>query len=141
MSAPSVSVSPHLPAVASDIVVDGAALRAADLMARFGHLDGVELLRALFKEMPGQIALVSSFGAESAVLLAMAAEVDPAVPVIFLDTGKLFGETLTYRDKLSKYLGLTNVQTFKPDPATEAEFDKPGTLWRDNPDACCAFPK
>jgi sulfate adenylyltransferase subunit 2 len=125
----------------SEIVVDSAALRAADLMARYGHLDGVELLRALFAEMPGQIALVSSFGAESAVLLAMAAEVDPAVPVVFLDTGKLFGETLSYRNKLSKFLGLTNVQTFKPDPAAEAELDKPGTLWRDNPDACCHFRK
>jgi sulfate adenylyltransferase subunit 2 len=125
----------------SEIVVDHAALRAADLMSRLGHLDGVELLRAVFKEMPGQIALVSSFGAESAVLLAMAAEVDPGVPVVFLDTGKLFGETLTYRDKLSKHLGLTNVITVKPDPAAEAELDKPGTLWRDNPDACCHFRK
>ena len=75
--------------------------KAADLEARYGDLDGLALLRAmLVDEMPGQIALVSSFGAESAVLLAMAAEIDPAVPVIFLDTGKLFGETLTYRDKL-----------------------------------------
>src|ERR1700742_696358 len=132
MTAPLVSAETNTP-VESEIVVDDAALRAADLMSRFGDLDGVELLRALFKEMPGQIALVSSFGAESAVLLAMAAEVDPAVPVVFLDTGKLFGETITYRDKLSKFLGLTNVQTFHPDAAAEAEHDKAGTLWRDNP--------
>jgi len=141
MSAPLALAELDSAPVPSEIVVDDAGLRAADLMARYGHLDGVELLRALFTEMPGQIALVSSFGAESAVLLAMAAEVDPAVPVIFLDTGKLFGETLTYRDKLSKFLGLTNVQTFKPDPIAEAELDKPGTLWRDNPDACCHFRK
>jgi phosphoadenosine phosphosulfate reductase len=77
---------------------------------------------------------VSSFGAESAVLLAMAAEIDPAVPVVFLDTGKLFGETITYRDKLVRTLGLTNVQTFiAPIRGHEAEQDKPGTLWRDNP--------
>jgi len=128
MSAPLALAELDSAPVTSEIVVDDAGLRAADLMARYGHLDGVELLRALFAEMPGQIALVSSFGAESAVLLAMAAEVDPAVPVIFLDTGKLFGETITYRDKLSKFLGLTNVQTFKPDPVAEAELDKPGTL-------------
>jgi sulfate adenylyltransferase subunit 2 len=140
MTAQLVSAEPDSP-VTSEIVVDDAALRAADLMSRYGDLEGVALLRALFKEMPGQIALVSSFGAESAVLLAMAAEVDPAVPVVFLDTGKLFGETLTYRDKLSKFLGLTNVQTYKPDPVAEAELDKPGTLWRDNPDACCHFRK
>jgi sulfate adenylyltransferase subunit 2 len=117
-------------------------IRASDLNARHGHLDGLELLRAiLIDEMPGQIALVSSFGAESAVLLAMAAEIDPAVPVIFLDTGKLFGETLSYRDKLVRTLGLTNVQTFRPDPAVEGKVDQPGTLWRDNPDACCALRK
>jgi sulfate adenylyltransferase subunit 2 len=128
--------------VTSDIVVDGAALRVADLTARYGDLDGLELLRVLLtQEMPGQIALVSSFGAESAVLLAMAAEVDPNVPVIFIDTGKLFGETRTYRDKLVKFLGLTNVQTYGPDAGAEAALDKAGTLWRDNNDACCAFRK
>ena len=141
MTAPLASAASDTAAVTSEIVVDGGTLRAADLMSRYGHLDGVALLRALFKELPGQIALVSSFGAESAVLLAMAAEVDPAVPVIFLDTGKLFSETITYRDRLSRHLGLTNVQTFKPDPVAEAELDKPGTLWRDNPDACCHFRK
>ncbi len=89
----------------SDIVVDAGALRAADLNTRYGNLDGVALLRVLLTgELKGQIALVSSFGAESAVLLAMAAEIDPAVPVVFLDTGKLFGETITYRDKLVRTL-------------------------------------
>ena len=142
MSAP-LTIASHVPVtVTSDIVVDDAALRAADLTARYGHLDGLELLRVLLtQEMPGQIALVSSFGAESAVLLAMAAEIDPAVPVIFLDTGKLFGETIAYRNRLTRVLGLTNVQTFKPDPVAELEQDKPGSLWRDNPDACCAFRK
>src|ERR1700722_11382252 len=141
MSASPVAISPDITAVTSDIVVDDAALRAADLTARFGHLDGVALLRALFAEMPGQIALVSSFGAESAVLLAMAAEVDPAVPVIFLDTGKLFGETITYRDRLIRTLGPTTVRPAGPDPAAEAAQDMPGTLWRDNPAACCVFRK
>ncbi len=126
----------------SEIAVDEAGLRAADLKARYGHLDGLELLRVLLKdELPGRTALVSSFGAESAVLLAMAAEIDPAVPVIFLDTGKLFGETRTYRDKLAKTLGLTNILTFHPDPDAEAAQDAKGTLWRDNPDACCNFRK
>lgn len=142
MSAPLPASSSEFPIVTSDIIVDDAALRAADLMARYGHLDGVELLRVLLKEeLPGQIALVSSFGAESAVLLAMAAEVEPNVPVIFIDTGKLFGETRTYRDKLTKFLGLTNVQTYGPDTAAEEALDKAGTLWRDNNDACCGFRK
>ncbi len=142
MSAPPTIAPIDSAPVTSDIIVDDAALRAGDLIARFGHLDGIELLRVLLtQELPGQIALVSSFGAESAVLLAMAAEVDPAVPIIFLDTGKLFGETITYRDKLIRTLGLTNVQTFKPLPEAEARLDAAGTLWRDNNDACCAFRK
>ena len=128
--------------IVSEIVVDDAEALAADLIGRLGHLDGVALLRAiLVDEMPGRIALVSSFGAESAVLLAMAAEVDPAVPVVFLDTGKLFPETLRYRDKLIEQLGLANVQTYRPDPGTEASQDSAGALWRDDPDACCELRK
>ena len=46
-----------------------------------------------------RLAVVSSFGAESAVLLALIAEIDRGVPILFLDTGKLFGETLRYRDR------------------------------------------
>jgi phosphoadenosine phosphosulfate reductase len=126
----------------TSISLNDAAFYAADLTARYGHIDGLDLLRVMLtQELPRQIALVSSFGAESAVLLAMAAEIDPGAPVIFLDTGKLFGETLTYRGKLIATLGLTNVQTFKPDPAVEAERDAKGALWRNNPDACCALRK
>ena len=128
--------------VTSQVRIEDVALHAADLNQLYGHLDGVALMRVMLEEqLPGRIALVSSFGAESAVLLAMAAEVDPAVPVIFLDTGKLFGETLTYRDRTIKALGLTNVQTIRPDRAREEAEDKAGVLWRDNPDACCALRK
>jgi sulfate adenylyltransferase subunit 2 len=142
MTADSISLSDLSQADAAPIEVDAASIRAADLIARFGHLEGSALLRALLTgELRGQLALVSSFGAESAVLLAMAAEIDPAIPVIFLDSGKLFGETLTYRSKLIRTLGLTNVQTYKPDPEAEVAQDKAGVLWRDNPDACCALRK
>jgi phosphoadenosine phosphosulfate reductase len=55
------------------------------------------LLRALIQnEFCGRLAVVSSFGAESAVLLALIAEIDRGVPILFLDTGKLFGETLRF---------------------------------------------
>ena len=84
------------------------AVGAAELTARYGRLDGAALLGALVHEQfPGRIAVVSSFGTESAVLLAMAAEADPSFPVFFINTGKLFGETLRYRDRLVATLGLT----------------------------------
>ncbi|HEY0838418.1 MAG TPA: phosphoadenylyl-sulfate reductase [Azospirillum sp.] len=114
----------------------------AALAERYGRLDGAELLNAVMREaFAGRIALVSSFGAESAVLLALAAEVDPAVPVVFINTGKLFGETLRYRDQLVKALGLTDVRTIGPDPADVAEADGDSLLWQRAPDACCHLRK
>lgn len=116
--------------------------RAADLRARYHGLTGQALLEPLIKwEFPGQIAQVSSFGTEAAVLLALVAEVDPSVPVVFLETGKHFGETLRYRDKLIAQLGLTDVRSVTPDAAEVAERDPDGMLFQRAPDACCYIRK
>src|SRR5215468_6074818 len=116
--------------------------RFRELTDRYGKLDGADLLRPfLEREFPGRIALVSSFGAEAAVLLQMVAEIDRHVPVIFLDSGKLFGETLRYRDLLVKRLGLTDLRVIKPEPAAIAMGDPEGVLWDSDPDACCAIRK
>lgn len=115
---------------------------AADLAARYGHLHGADLLHPLLTgDLKGRIALVSSFGTESAVLLHMVAGIDPGVPVIFIDTGKLFGETLRYRDRLVALLGLTDLRSPGPDPAEEAREDADGGLWLRDPGACCALRK
>ncbi|MBL8570666.1 MAG: phosphoadenylyl-sulfate reductase [Phreatobacter sp.] len=96
---------------------------------------------ALSHLFAGRIALVSSFGAESAVLLHMAAEVDRHVPVIFVDTGRHFRETLGYRDALVTRLGLTDVRSVGPS-ADEARVRDPWlALAEQNPDACCGFRK
>ncbi|WP_247887428.1 phosphoadenylyl-sulfate reductase [Azospirillum sp. SYSU D00513] len=111
-------------------------------MASYGHLEGATLLHAMARDVfPGRIALVSSFGAESAVLLALAAEADPSFPVIFVNTGKLFGETLRYRDQLVKRLGLTDVRTVGPTADDIAAGDRDGMLFNSNPDACCHIRK
>ncbi|MGI9415260.1 MAG: phosphoadenosine phosphosulfate reductase family protein, partial [Hyphomicrobiales bacterium] len=82
---------------------------------RYGALDGPDLLRPLIREaFANRIALVSSFGIESAVLLHMVSAVAPETPVIFLDTNKLFGETLDHRNDLIARLGLTDVRTVRP---------------------------
>jgi phosphoadenosine phosphosulfate reductase len=99
------------------------------------------LAEALRKRFPGRIALVSSFGTESAVLLHMIAAIDPATPVVFLDTGKLFPQTLAYREALVARLGLTDVRSIRPSPKTLAKYDPTGTLWRTDPDLCCAIRK
>ena len=64
---------------------------------------------ALTGDFLGRTAVVSSFGAESAVLLHLVAAIDAATPVFFLNTGKLFGETLRYRDRLQDVLGLEEI--------------------------------
>jgi phosphoadenosine phosphosulfate reductase len=89
----------------------------------------------------GKIALVSSFGTESAILLHLIAQVDKATPVIFLDTGKLFPETLAYRDELVARLGLTDVRVIRPSGQQLAAYDPDGRLWQRDPDLCCAIRK
>jgi phosphoadenosine phosphosulfate reductase len=87
------------------------------------------------------LALVSSFGTESAALLKVMADVDPAIPVIFLDTGWLFEETLAYRDTLTAILGLRDVRSIKPLEETLSREDPDRELWFSDPDACCRIRK
>lgn len=116
--------------------------RLALLRQRLAGADASELLRAIItEEFPRRTALVSSFGSESVVLLHLLAEVDPSVPVIFLNTGKLFGETLRYRDRLQEKLGLLDVRAIGPHPKDTAELDPEGALWSRDPNACCNFRK
>ena len=95
-------------------------------------------LRAVGRE---HLALVSSFGTESAALLKVMADVDPAIPVIFLDTGWLFEETLAYRDTLIATLGLRDVRSIKPLEQTLTREDPDRELWFSDPDACCRIRK
>jgi phosphoadenosine phosphosulfate reductase len=115
---------------------------AALLLAKFASLDTQELMRLVIGELfPGRIALVSSFGADSAVLLHMVAQIDKATPVLFIDTKVLFAETLAYRDELLNYLGLSNVIAIRPKPALLAAEDPENFLWASNPGRCCEIRK
>jgi phosphoadenosine phosphosulfate reductase len=87
------------------------------------------------------LAVVSSFGTESAALLKVMADVDPAIPVIFLDTGWLFEETLAYRDTLVATLGLRDVRSIKPLEDALSRQDPGRELWFSDPDACCRIRK
>jgi len=112
-----------------------------DLNARLRHATPQEILREAFKAYAGKIAIVSSFGAESAVLLHLAAEVDPNVPVLFLDTGQHFGQTLDYRKTLASRLGLANVRDLRPAFQDLALQDPKADLYKTDTDACCAIRK
>jgi phosphoadenosine phosphosulfate reductase len=116
--------------------------RAAQLSAEYAGRSALELMEASVHHLyAGRIAVVSSFGAESAVLLHLLAQVDRSVPVLFVDTDKLFGETLRYRDTLVTRFGLTDVRTLTPDPARIAELDPKGGLWARSTDLCCQIRK
>ena len=88
----------------------------------------------------GETAIVSSFGAESAVLLHLVTRAAPDMPVLFLDTGKHFPETLAYRDELAARLGL-NLVTVTPDPDELAAKDATELRWSYDPDGCCEIRK
>ncbi len=120
----------------------GLQAEVAALNAQFENATAQEiLLGAIRHQFAGEIALVSSFGADSAVLLHMVSQIDPSTPVLFGDTIKMFPATLLYRDELVEKLGLTDVRTFKPDQADLEARDPAGMLWMSDTDACCHIRK
>jgi phosphoadenosine phosphosulfate reductase len=115
--------------------------RYAVLRAQGEDLGAQELLRLAIESFSGKIAVISAFAAESVVLLHQVAQLDPTTPVLFLNTHKLFGETMRYRDRLQETLGLTDVRSVGPHPDDRRAQDPQGTLWSRDPDACCHFRK
>lgn len=118
------------------------AVDAARLNARYEGVDTAAMLADLLATRPFEnIAVVSSFGAESAVLLHLVAGIDKNVPLIFVNTQKMFGETLVYVDELSERLGLTDLRVYRPDPHLLAQRDATGLRWSYDPDGCCDLRK
>ncbi len=108
----------------------------------FRGRDTEEMLAVLLKEnILGDAAIVSSFGAESAVLLHLIGSIDPNVPVLFLETGKHFPETLAYRDELIARIGMTDLRNITPDPVLLMKKDENGLRWSYDPDGCCDIRK
>ncbi len=116
--------------------------RVAVLNDRYRHHAAGDVLRhAISDAQVGRIAMVSSFGAESVVLLHLLAVARPDVPVLFIDTEMLFPETLAYQQEVAEKLGLTNVQTVRASLTQLAAQDPDGTLHQRDPDACCTLRK
>ena len=115
---------------------------AARLNEHYDGVDTAQMLADLLATRPFEnIAAVSSFGAESAVLLHMIAQIDKSVPLIFVNTQKMFGETLLYVDELSERLGFTDLRVYRPDPLLLAQRDATGLRWSYDPDGCCDLRK
>ena len=115
---------------------------AIRLNRMFRGADTAAVLEAVLKDrLAGEVATVSSFGAESAVLLHLIAGIAPDSPVLFLDTGKHFAETLAYRDELAVRLGLTGLINLTPDADALTTRDENGLRWSYDPDGCCEIRK
>lgn len=113
-----------------------------ELDVRYGTLNVQELVTALCRSaFRGRIALLTAFGADSALLLDLVSRADRATPVIFLETGKHFVETLHFRDLAIGRFGLSDVRQIRPDPQMLAAIDPAGDLWQRSPDACCRLRK
>ena len=127
---------------AHDVKLFGDAVAASRLETRFARIPALALLRLAIEDLfPRRIALVSSFGADAVVLLDMVSRVDKATPIVFVDTGQHFPETLQYRDALLERLGLTGLVEARPDAAVLAAEDPENFLFASDPDRCCEIRK
>lgn len=122
--------------------LDPAPLRVAELNGRYAHHSANDVLaHALSDPQVGHTALVSSFGAESVVLLHMVSVIDRTTPVLFIDTEMLFPETLDYQREVADSLRLNNLHVIRPDRDRTFLRDPGNTLHQTDPDACCALRK
>ncbi len=129
---------PPEPAPAPAPAPAGVAARVAALNARYRHHSATAVLEhALADRDLGRVALVSSYGAESVVLLHLVAMIAPQTPVIFIDTRMLFPETLDYQRQLAEMLPLCDLRTIRAAAPRVARADPEGLLHREDPDACC----
>ena len=116
--------------------------RAAALEAEYRSMTARAILEAAIRRhFPGRIAMTSSFGTEAAVLLHLVAQVAPDLPILFIDTGKLFGETRRYQQELCARLGLSDIRVLSPAAKDVAEQDPDGLLFTRDADACCDIRK
>ncbi len=120
------------------------ALSDIDLDQAAAELEGApatDILRWARACIP-RFAVTSSFGADSAILLSLVAQVDPDLPVLFLDTGFHFAESLAYRHTLARRLGLRNIIDVRPELGVAEQAARyGGALYHRDPDVCCALRK
>ncbi|WP_375546115.1 phosphoadenylyl-sulfate reductase [Sedimentimonas flavescens] len=128
--------------MARPVMLPDIELRVAALNDRYRHHAAVSVMEKALKDADtGEVALVSSFGAESVVLLHMVSIIAPGTPVLFIDTLLLFQETLDYQRDVAAKLGLTNVRNITASEAALKLDDPDGTLHQFNTDACCNLRK
>ena len=125
-----------------DLSLNPVADRVAALNTRYRHHSATAVLEHSLKDTDlGRVALVSSFGADSVVLLHLVSVIAPETPVLFVDTRMLFPETLEYQRQLAETLHLCDVRTIRAAQPKVAFEDPDNTLHQFNTDACCGVRK
>jgi phosphoadenosine phosphosulfate reductase len=122
----------------STLIADGYDLDA--LSAEFEGRDALDIIAWAAEEFGDDLAVSSSFGADSAVMLHLACRVKPDVKIIAIDTGFLFPETIAFRDQLASRLNL-NLIVARPRVPTKIFLAEHGKMWQSSPDSCCAMNK
>ena len=102
-----------------------------------------EIIAWAAQEFSSGLAMTSSFGPESGVLLHLVSRVNPEIPVLFLETGYHFPETLEYREALVKKFGLKNVLDLRAEPNRRQQLidQHAGKPYEQDPDQCCHINK
>ena len=109
---------------------------------KYSKLNAVNILKVMIKDIfHNKIVVTSSFGAESVVILHLVSKVDLNTPIIFLNTGKLFPETLEYVNTLRRKLKLNKIKILNPDFEELQIQDEKNDLYKINPDLCCQIRK
>ena len=103
-------------------------------------MNELSLIRKTVEDAAGRACLTCSFQAEDVVVLHLLRQVQPDIPVLFLETGYHFPDLILYRDRLIEEWGinLVNVASHFPRQRQEAEF---GPLYQTDPAACCRIRK
>lgn len=114
---------------------------AQDMSAALENADAGEVLGYTHELFGARLAVVSSFGAESVVLLHIASRVSKDIPVIFIDTQMLFEETLQYQLDVADLLGLSDVRRISMDDVVMRLSDPDDKLHQRQPDDCCHLRK
>lgn len=113
-----------------------------EINKKYEHMEPQDILEwAILNQFKDKVALSSSFGIGSAVLLHMASKIDKGLKVIFIDTNCHFRETIEYKDRIVSLLGLTNIVEYAPTKKDLNLYDPEGNLYEKHHDLCCAIRK
>jgi phosphoadenosine phosphosulfate reductase len=113
-----------------------------DLNERFEAAPPDEIVRwALEESGLDRMAIASAFQLEGTCLIHMATRIQPDVPILFLETGFHFAETLAFKERITELLGL-NVFDLIGDHTVDGQAEAFGPrLYERDPKRCCELNK